>query len=571
MFRNLRATSLFFFAFLLAASGGVHGSARPRQPEVYVDGGVRRAGRGWSAEYNGLQVAYFAGKPQEIGAQMYHLIVAPREEEMLKAFAQIQRLGKTGGILERGFKDFYARFKFAPAFQRVIPGEYLEELRGFMLAASNGRVRGIYDLLMANAFQDVTMIHGGCTAFAAWGAAAAGGGMVVGRNLDYGALREVTALQSLNFYRPEQGLAFVTLNYPAFAGLMHGMNERGVVIAMCYSPAIRTETTVDGIPFMFVLRRALQYGTDLDAAVDIIRRSPRTVGLNILVADARRGQAAVLEVTAHRLAIRRAHEFIYAANRFKTQYMSGFQADGWLSSALRETRLETLQELWRGRFDVAHAVAVLRDKNDPSLAGGAGLLPGIHNEETVAGLVFDPAGLEVWAAAAGGFMAPDAPFVGFSARRIWETGEPQQPLGVIPAAPENEYTRDWRQVMEAAAADDRRIQELLPPIVARYPESEYPMYLLGLSYLRTRRIEPGFALLEKVASLPRITEPFYLMAAHYWLGVFYDTMGERAHALQHYRASLAVDVTDLQSDYGKIRNNCRIGLSRPLAYKGWDE
>lgn len=423
------------------------------------------------------------------------------------------------------------------------------------------------DLLMANASQDLGLVFSGCFAFATWGTATPDGGMIVGRNLDESSLSDIGRLQSLNFYVPENGLRFVTLNYPAFSGVMHGMNENGVVITMNFSKVIRSERTIDGLPFMFMLRKALQYGRTIDEVISMIRQTPRTIGLNILVADASAKRAAVVEVSAHRMKVREADGVIFAANRFKTEYMSGYQSDGWLGSALREARFERLHQEWRGQFDLHHAVAVLRDKNNPALAGGAGLMPGIHNEGSIASIVFDPGRLEVWAASSGGNMAPDLAFLGFSAGEVWQTAEPVQPIGIIPPVEETQYVKDWRDVMAASVNnDEKEIQARLAPVVGRNPEEAFPLLLLGTSYLREGKAE-GYELLERLVGLPGVAEPFYLMQGHFWLGVFYDTDRQREHAVEHYRAALAVEVPDLQRDYGSIRRLCEAGLQRPLVYR----
>lgn len=570
--RGHRRWAICLAVLLAAAAGSAEVLADRRSAEwnleVREDNSVLWAGKGWARDYDGLRVAYFTGTPMEIGAQMYHLIVQPREAEMMAAFEAIQDRANTGTPIVKAFKDVYARLKFVPAFKRFIPREYLDELIGFKLAASKGKVRSITDLIMANAAVDLGLVYGGCSAAAAWGGGTAGGDMVVGRNLDESSLKDLAHLQSLNFYAPREGLKFATVNYPALVGVMHGMNENGLVIAMDFSKAVREELSIDGLPFAVMLRRALQYGRDLDEAVKLIREAPRTVGLNILVADARQRQAAVVEVSAHRMAVRRGDEFIYQANRFKTEYMSRYQTGGWLGSAFREARFEKLLEALWGQIDVGQMVEIMRDKNDPGAAGGAGLLPGIHNAGTIASMVFNPTRLEVWTSASGGFMAPDAAFIGFSARDVWEAGRPVEPLGVIPPVAPEGYARDWRTVMEASLETrDERIIELLGPVADRYPDAQFPLYLLGLSDLKIGRTIEGFALLERAVSLPQIPEPFYLMQSHFWLGVFYDTEGSREHAVEHYHAALAVKVPDVQGDYANIRGLCSTGLERPLIYR----
>ena len=82
--------------------------------------------------------------------------------------------------------------------------------------------------------------------------------MLVGRNLDYAGLGQLAEFQAVNFYEPETGYRFVTVNYPSMVGIMHGMNEKGIVIAKAYSTVVPEEATVDGIPFTIMLRHALQ-------------------------------------------------------------------------------------------------------------------------------------------------------------------------------------------------------------------------------------------------------------------------------------------------------------------------
>lgn len=542
---------------------------------IHEQDGARWAGAGWTKNYNGLQVAYFTGTPREIGAQMYHLTIEPREQEMMAIFESLLNMSNSGNGLVKAFKNAYARLKFLPAFKRLIPREYLDELKGFISEASKGKEQSINELILGNAFQDLMLVYGGCSFFSAWGEASQNGNIIVGRNLDFANLDQIAQAQLLAFYAPQQGYDFAALTYPSNVGIMHGMNEKGLVVAMCYSVAVPAENTIDGVPYTIMLRQMLQYAGNIDEAIAIIKETPRTVGLNILVADGGSREAVVVEVSAHRMAVRKAaaEPFIYAANRYQTEYMKQYQDGGWLNSASREQRFEQLKKYWWGRFDVRSAIEVMRDKNDPAVAGGAGLHPGIQNSGTIASVAFDASASEIWVSAKGGVLAPEHPFVGFYAPDIWNSGQPPaETLGVIPASEETQFALDWRQVMLATNllnvnGDYKGTLELLTPIRKCYPDDEHVLALSGKCYIELFNLDEARQAFERLVSLPTIYEPCNLLQAHFWLGVIYDQFGERDRAVEHYRAALAVVVPDVQDDFDQIRVYCQAGLERRLTMK----
>jgi len=532
------------------------------EPEMTVreEDGVLWAGEAWSTRLGDLRLAFFTGSPEEIGAQMYHLVVEPEFDEMMGCFTFIQEQGLSGGFFERTFKNFYANYKFIPAFKRFISKEYLRELEGFARATGDPRPgRLVNELLMSNAWQDVGLVYGGCSFFAAWGEATAGGEMIVGRNLDYAGLGRLAEYQSVNFYQPETGYQFVTVNYPSMVGIMHGMNEKGVVIAKAYSVAVPEEATVDGVPFTIMLRQALQYGGSIDEVIEIIKNTPRTVGLNILVADA--DEAVVLEVSAHRMTVRREEDFIYGANRFLSPYLQENQQAGWMSSAFRESRFERLKQVFWGELDTEQAVTVLRDKGE--FAGGCpSFMPSIQNQSTISSMVFNPDRLEIWVSAPGGFLTTDQSFTGISAGELWRTGQPPIPIGVIPPTEHTGEIKDWQQVMTAAgSASDQQKKELLTPVMKRYPTAGYHLFLLGMVHLRSGEIRAGLEFLDLVirTGLP---DPYYLLSAHAWLGTGYDTLGQRERALAHYRTGLKIKLPEMVDP--TLLQICRVGLEHPL-------
>ena len=168
------------------------------------------------------------------------------------------------------------------------------------------------------------------------------------------------------------------------------MNEKGIVIANAYSKVVPEETTVDGVPYDYAPACFAIWGS-INEVIEIIKNTPRTIGLNILVADATRREAVVLEVSAYRITVRPADNnagvnFIYGANRFLAPYLKEYQKPGWLSSAFRESRFERLKQVFSSELKVEDAVRILRDKGggDPD---SPVFLPSIQNNATISSMV----------------------------------------------------------------------------------------------------------------------------------------------------------------------------------------
>lgn len=139
--------------------------------------------------------------------------------------------------------------------------------------------------------------------------------------------------------------------------------------------------------------KVLQYAGDLDQAVEMIKRTQRTVGLNVMIADGKSNRAVIVEIAANRYAVRKAKDgVIYATNRYRASWMQSVQGGGWLGSALRGKQFEEIFAAEYGRIDLKTTVEVLRDKFAEGTPAHDGFVsPGIDNQGTLAGLVFLPA------------------------------------------------------------------------------------------------------------------------------------------------------------------------------------
>jgi len=545
----------------------------PEIPEIIKEDGVWYAGSGWRVDLDGLRVGFFKGTPLEMGIQNGLLMMDDPDEmyekmqEMMPGAGAETRLER----LEWFFKNLYARLQFFPAFLRHIPGEYVEEMQGFVLGASRGEDDDYSDILFSNAYQDLEIAA--CSAFAAWGEATVDGELYVGRNLDHGAMLELAETQYLGIYKPDEGYPFAVHNYPSFVGTMSGMNEPGLTLTSNYSMAKRSEITIDGLPYMLMMRHVLQNAATIEEALEIIKNTPRTIGLTLLLTDARTPEAVVVELTADRVQVREQESYIYAANRFLHPEMIEFQSTGWLASALREERFEELiRDKYWGQIDHIVSADIMRDRMPPGEQPPHSMGSGINNEVNLAAMVMVPARGEFWLSVVDESPIPfaaDNHFVGVGVGEIWATGEPpRQSLGTLPATPREGYEKYWfkarRAVLLVGQGELEQAQELLQEVLAVYPEAEQALLLKGRLLVRQGQLEQGREYLERYVQLEVHSDPFYLLEGKFWLAVVYDQLDQRELAVEYYTRALQVEVEDLPEAEAGYRYFAGRGQEQPL-------
>ncbi len=89
--------------------------------------------------------------------------------------------------------------------------------------------------------------------------------------------------------------AFVNVGWAGFIGVLSGINDAQISVGQIGAKSI--DTTLRGEPMVFVLRDVLETAEELDQAAEVVRRAPRTVGVNYVFANARARRAIVLETT----------------------------------------------------------------------------------------------------------------------------------------------------------------------------------------------------------------------------------------------------------------------------------
>jgi len=230
-----------------------------------------------------------------------------------------------------------------------------------------------------------------CSGFATWGSLTEGGGLITGRNLDWGRGEEglFEKYTTIRICSPREGFPFVSISYPGFSGVLTGMNTQGLTLEVNFSMCEDNDSS--GLPITILLQKALSNSPDIKTAVKTITSAKRTGGFNILLTSAKDNQAKVVEVSAHQYGIREAiDERIITTNHFLTPELKGKNSRlSTLFSSTSEDRYGRLVELIeenKGKINLKKACQFMHDFE-------------VRQKGTIQSILFLPESLDffVWA------------------------------------------------------------------------------------------------------------------------------------------------------------------------------
>lgn len=290
---------------LLPADGCAADPAR-RFPEA-------RHGQGELRYVNGVPVLTVAGSPEEIGEQLGTLAVKPAQPliDSFQGLLQSIGLAKSYPLLVKVGNVMLPRF----------PPDHRRELEAVAKAAGQDR-----DLLVfANTLLDVKKI-GGCSTLVAEPARSATGKLLFGRNLDWPPFGPLAEFPLVVVCKPTGKHAFASVTWPGLVGVLSGMNDAGLCLAVdeIYAAADGSPMFDPlGVPAILAFRRVLEECTTVAEAEKLLRSLHRTIHVALTVCDPQHG--AVFEITSKILAVRRPVDGInICTNHFRSKELGTF-------------------------------------------------------------------------------------------------------------------------------------------------------------------------------------------------------------------------------------------------------
>ena len=115
------------------------------------------------------------------------------------------------------------------------------------------------------------------------------GGPLFGRNFDYASLGLLHQNDLVKVVRPEGKFAFASVGFPGCFGVISGMNEHGLALALHevrQAADGSTRFNADGVPTLLALRQVLEECRTVDEAKALLTKLPRTTMYNLALCDA---------------------------------------------------------------------------------------------------------------------------------------------------------------------------------------------------------------------------------------------------------------------------------------------
>jgi len=248
--------------------------------------------------------------------------------------------------------------------------------------------------------QDMKLV--GCTSFAMLGSRTVDGKIIHARNFDFYIGDEFCKEKIVTFYAPDTGNKFVMITWGALIGTVSGMNMKGLAITV---NAAKSKLSVKvATPVTILIRKMLQYATNIDEAVAIARETRIFVSESILISSGCENRMLIIEKTPYRTEI-------FEPGTEKIICTNHFQSDQLKNDPLNMEQIEKSASMYRYKrveelldeipvLSVKSAVDVLRDRK-----GLGGISIGYGNEKAINQLlahhsvIFCPADLKLWVSA----------------------------------------------------------------------------------------------------------------------------------------------------------------------------
>jgi len=348
-----------------------------------------KSGRGELRYVNGIPVLTLEGTPEEIGAQFGELALKPAKTPLIgRVDSYMKQIGWE--------KVFPTMIKFADIVYYSFPKQNQVELKTAAKVAEVDQ-----KLLTAlNAIPDLAKL-GGCSTLVVEPARSSTGAPLFGRILDWPPFEELPEYTLVIVFKSKDKRAFAAVTFPVLLGVLSGMNDAGLSLAINEITASKDESkspNMSGTPMLFLFRKILEECTTLDEVEKMLKDHKRTTWFCLTVCDEKGG--CVFEVTPRNV-VRRSGEkdVCCCTNHFRTDELSVTK------KCRRYAKLEELQKA-DGKLGVAEIAKVLDSVNQET--------------STVQAMVFEPKDRVLHLAYGGGKSATAKPLTKLELRPFFE-------------------------------------------------------------------------------------------------------------------------------------------------------
>ncbi|MDI6874368.1 MAG: PKD domain-containing protein [Actinomycetota bacterium] len=226
---------------------------------------------------------------------------------LIKGFA-----GPLGALAEVPFFVQTVRRVMAQAVlsqEYAVPEEFCREMRGIAAGCQDRGFDVTYqDVFLINVGFDFlySLVYQGgsllCNEFSVFGEGTRDGRLYHGRDFMFTTGGDVFSDEALIMvHKPTEGFPLAASAAPGFVGFPTALNIQGVSFGMDMVPNRQNRALVSGMGCLLLCRQVVQYASDLQEGIEMVRNTSRGVSWLFMIADGKGPEAVVLETVADRL------------------------------------------------------------------------------------------------------------------------------------------------------------------------------------------------------------------------------------------------------------------------------
>lgn len=532
----------------------------------YHDGKVFY-GRSYLENLEGMQVLHLYGTPFEMGYAHTKLMAYRYPEAKEKVLGDLIP-PVPAGILGQLIMDIYVDIK-ARQLDPYLPPEIRGEIQGLAepyIIYGGSYSYAVFFQALYDIYKDLT--NGGCTGFVAQGQATADGKIYLARNFDFAKKGTFDDFKLIIFRHPHKGYAYVSVAWLTMIGVVSGMNEKGLTLAL--HSANGKDTASRGLPANLMVAYILQKAATVKEAEAIVRNTP-SMGTYILLAADAQGDAAAIEFSAKKVGVRRDNPGaqsrqggmpLMATNHYLTPELAPDPQNQprtkYGDSRYRWERLNSLLSANQGQIDPSHCAKILRDRLDilgrKLPLGDENAVNPAHNSYSV---IFCPSDISFWVA-----RAPMAwgEYRGFSFNKNAGAQDfvplpaniPADPYIFTPEYQKELWSYDYLEKARLVAklGYEREVEDLARRSLLMEPENYRARKFLALWLASKGEYQKA---LENTAFMVYQTMgvPEEKALTHAYRGMLQDLLGNREEALREYKIALEYDASPLANQLAK--------------------
>jgi isopenicillin-N N-acyltransferase like protein len=325
-------TFLLFIIYINSINLCFSAVVSPEKQPVVLD----RYGKGLLLDISGQRVLLLSGSPYEMGFQQGRLLKT-QVHKCVKMTLDIADLVKASDMkkIEKGLDNAFERTR------DFIDKRFHDEMRGL----ADGAGIPLSDIQLANIYPE--LFH--CSGFALFGNATINGKLFHGRILDYMTEVGFHEIPVVTVVQPKGYNSFITVGYAGFLGSVTGMNEKQVSIGEMGGAG---EGDWDGVPMTFLVRKALEEADNLDEAVSIFGKSPRTCEYYYVISDGKIPDARGLYCTPEKFEV-------IEPNKSHPLLAHPIEDAVLMSSGNRYLNLVDLVKKQHGKIDISYSLDLM--------------------------------------------------------------------------------------------------------------------------------------------------------------------------------------------------------------------